>query len=253
MKKIWLAIFACAGLSLSALAAPIATQLSTGDLVTALDEFDSVAFNGQVRWESGSSNNGYGRHKMLLANGGTYSSPLTTGGGGITWRDDSPQSFSLSFSGGIVTLTVTDGRTPYTIRARPLDTLVNGLMLQISSDRSSTISVRNLKIDNVSLNIGGISLGSTSTSSFLFISGITSPFTLSGQIAMTGPNGNRNDIPAMHLYAGYTAAEDTAGPDASVPEPATFALVGMLLLAFTYMMRKREAKVCEQPLRKNCD
>lgn len=253
MKKIWLAIFACAGLSLSALAAPLATQLPTGNLVTALDEFDSVAFNGQVRWESRSSNNGNGRHKMLLANGGAYSSPLATGGGGITWESNSPQSFSLSFSGGIVTLTVTDGRTPYTISARPSDTLVNGLLLQISSDRNSTISVSNLKIDNTSLNIGGISLGRTSTSSFLYISGITSPFTLSGQIAMTGPSGSRKDIPAMHLYGGYTAAADTAEPDASVPEPATFALVGILLLAFTYMMRKREAKLCEQPLRKKCD
>ncbi|MDZ7639073.1 MAG: choice-of-anchor W domain-containing protein [Bryobacterales bacterium] len=219
---------------------PIAVQLPTANLGIALGTFDTVAFNGQVRWESSGTSN----YKLRLANGSLGSPGLVTGGSPITWNSNAPQTFSMSFGGTTAALSVVDGPSTYTINANPANTAVNGLLIGIRTNGSSSITLSDLRVDGVSLNIGSISLAKVSSQSFLYVSNVFAPFTLSGliQMARTG-GGSGAEVPAMQIYAGY----------AEVPEPATFAMVGFLLLALAMGWRKFELGSARVVIRRERD
>jgi hypothetical protein len=220
MKRLgWIAA-ALLLLELCLMGAPIAVQLPTSDLTTALTSFNSVSFNGQVRWESAST----GHYKLRLSNGTLGSPGLVTGGDGITWNSDAPQSFSFGFNGTLATLSVTDGGTPYTISATPSSTQVNSLLIRIRTNGTSSVELSDLRVDGVSLNISSISLQNVTSEAFLFVSNVFSPFTLTGLLRMTRNGGASGaEVPAMQIYAGVSPNADTA----NVPEPSTWLLAGI--------------------------
>jgi hypothetical protein len=202
-------------------ASPIAVQLPATDLTTALTSFNTVSFNGQVRWESAST----GNYKLRLSNGSSGSPGLITGGSGITWNSDAPQSFSFGFNGTQATLSVTDAATNYTVNATPAATQVNSLLIRIRTNGASSVQLSDLKVDGVSLNIGSISLQNVGAEQFLFVSNVFSPFTLSGLIRMTRTGGGSGaEVPAMQVFAGMAPVADLG---ADVPEPSTWMLAGL--------------------------
>jgi hypothetical protein len=209
-------LFACLMLG----ASPIAVQLPANDLNTALTSFTSVSFNGQVRWDSASTSN----YKLRLSNGSSGSPGLITGGIGITWNSDAPQSFSFGFNGTQATLSVTDAATIYTVNATPAATQVNSLMIRIRTNGASSIQLSDLRVDGISLNISSISLQNVGAEKFLFVSNVFSPFTLSGLIRMTRTGGGSGaEVPAMQVFAGMAPTADLG---ANVPEPSTWMLAG---------------------------
>lgn len=234
MRRLGLLVTATLLTCLMLAASPIAVQLPATDLNTALTSFNSVSFNGQVRWESARASN----YKLRLANGSSGSPGLITGGTGITWNDNAPQSFSFGFDGTQATLSVTDGATTSTINATPAVTQVNSLLIRIRTNGASTIQLGDLKVDGVSLNISSISLQNVGAEKFLFISNVFSPFTLSGLIRMTRTGGGSGaEVPAMQVFAGMAPTPDLG---ATVPEPSTWMLAGLgMALVLVSRLRRR--------------
>jgi hypothetical protein len=238
MKRLGLLATAVLTICLMLGAAPIAVQLPANDLNTALTSFNSVSFNGQVRWDSASTSN----YKLRLSNGSSGSPGLITGGSGITWTNDAPQSFSFGFDGTQATLSVTDGGTNYTINATPAATQVNSLLIRIRTNGASTVQLSDLKVDGVSLNISAISLQNVGAEKFLFVSNVFSPFTLTGLIRMTRTGGGSgSEVPAMQVFAGMAPVPDLG---ANVPEPSTWmlAVLGASLLLVGHLWRRGPAR-----------
>lgn len=234
MRRLGLLVTAMLTVCLMLGASPIAVQLSATDLTTALTSFNSVSFNGHVRWESAST----GNFKLRLSNGTSGSPGLITGGSGITWNDNAPQSFSFGFDGTQATLSVIDGASTYTINATPAVTQVNSLLIRIRTNGASSVQLSDLKVDGVSLNISSISLQNATAESFLFVSNVFSPFTLSGLIRMTRTGGGSGaEVPAMQVFAGMAPTPDLGS---EVPEPSTWMLAGLgISLLLVSRLRRR--------------
>lgn len=242
MKRLGLLATAMLLVCLMLGASPIAVQLPASDLNTALTSFNSVSFNGQVRWESARTSN----YKLRLANGSSGSPGLITGGTGITWNDNAPQSFSFGFNGTVATLSVVDGATTYAINATPAAAQVNSLLIRIRTNGTSSVELSDLKVDGVSLNIGSISLLNVGAEKFLFISNVFSPFTLSGLIRMTRTGGGSGaEVPAMQVFAGVAPVADLG---ATVPEPSTWMLAG-IGMSLVLLARLRRWKKHSRALR----
>ncbi|MCW5964479.1 MAG: PEP-CTERM sorting domain-containing protein [Bryobacterales bacterium] len=224
-------------------AAPVTTQLETTDLTMALSEFTSVAFNATTRWQS----NGTSNFKMRISNG-TAGSPghLVSGGSGITWATDAPQSFTLNFNGSVVTFTIVDGANTFTIETTPEQTEVNSIMIALRSQAgvgiSSSIEVTNLAVNGGALSIPSALLGAVNSRTFLLVQGVGPGFTLTGNLRIS-KSGGAGEIPSMIVFAGMTpfTPSDEGGDEGttSTPEPGTLALLlaGALLILVGHARR----------------
>lgn len=221
------AILFALALAAPAGAAPIVTVLSTTDLNTALGYLDTQVFSSRIRWDSASTAN----WKLWLSSG-------TTGGSGITWNTNGPQTFTFSYVNGVATTTVVDGGSTFSISSTFTGS-GSAILIGVRANGNSSINASNLTIDGTAISPSSLGLANTGGRSFLLVTNLGGNFNLSGLLAMASSSGGSGgEIPALQIWVGSSPFSD---PLAS-PEPAPMLLAGLGLVALATLRRRAAAK-----------
>ena len=203
--------------------APIVTVLPTTDLTTALTYLDSQVYSSRIRWDSASTAN----WKLWLSSG-------VTGGSGITWNTNGPQTFTFSYNNGLATTSVVDGGSTFSITSS-FTGAGTAILVGVRANTNSSITASSLTIDGAAITPSSLGLANTAGRSFLLITNLGGNFNLSGLLAMASTSGGSGgEIPALQIWVGSSSYADPA----QTPEPAPMLLAGLGLTALAALRRK---------------